>query len=137
VKLAATVLAALSLVGCATDNDGEGGAYLVGMRPAKPSLDDAKPILPQANAALTHLYNGGLAWDIRGGEGGTNDVLISAEDISVPFPIEGLCKVCDTGVIALRDPRNPSELTIVDELGNQFCKIWVTPGGEIETTDCR
>ncbi len=136
-KLAATVLAALSLVGCATDNDGEGGAYLVGMRPAKPSLDDAKPILPEANAALTHLYNGGLNWDIRGVNGGTEDSLISAEEISVPFPIAGLCKVCDTGVIALRDPRNPLELQIIDELGNQFCKIWVDADGNIETTDCR
>ena len=135
-KLAATVLAALSLIGCATDNDGEGGAYLVGMRPAKPSIDDAKPVLPEANAALTHIYNGGLIWDRGVGDGVyTGDV--SAEEISVPFPISGLCKVCDSGVIALRDPRNPLELTILDELGNQFCKIWVDRDGNIETTDCR
>ena len=136
-KLAATVLAALSLIGCATDNDGEGGAYLVGMRPAKPSIDDSKPALPQANAELTHLYNGGLAWDIHGVGGNMDGVTVSAEEISVPFPIEGLCKVCDTGVIALRDPRNPFELQIIDELGNQFCKIWLDSDGNIETTDCR
>jgi hypothetical protein len=135
VKLAATVLAALSLIGCATDNDGEGGAYLVGMRPAKPSLDDSKPILPEANAALTHNYNGGLNWDDRGINGGTGDATLSAEDITLPFPIAGLCKVCN--VVALRDPRNPYEMTILDEVGNQYCKVWLDSDGHIETTDCR
>ena len=48
-KLATGALAALSVsmvVGCATDNDGEGGGHLLGLRPAKPSLDDTKPPVP-------------------------------------------------------------------------------------------
>lgn len=139
-KLAAAALAALSLsmvVGCATDNDGEGGAHLLGLRPAKPSLDDTKPPVPGVNNALNHYFNGGLYMDIRGVNDGDTEETISAESISVPFPIEGLCEICDDGVIALRNPRDPSELSIIDDVGNLFCKIWVDSDGHIETTDCR
>ena len=137
-KLALAALSLSLVVGCATDNDGEGGGHQVGLRPAKPSLDDTKAPTPQANDALNHYFNGGLSMDLRGANtDGDNNDMISAEHINVPFPIEGLCEICDEGVIALRNPRNPGELQIIDDVGNLFCKIWVDDRGHIETTDCR
>jgi hypothetical protein len=139
VKLVTALVATLAFVGfagCADDNDGEGGAYVDGLRPAKPSLDDQKAPTPQLNPAIEHILNGGVGV-IRGGMQRTPDGgEISAEEIKTPFPIDGLCHSCD--VIALRDMRKPSELNITDHFGHFFCRIWVDPETtQIESTDCR
>jgi len=130
------LLVALSLVGCATDNDGEGGGYLAGLRPAKPSLDDQKSPVIGLNPAIEHVLTGGLAMKIHGGTSRTRDGgEISAETIQTPFPIDGLCHSCE--VVVLRDARNPGELNVIDDFGRFFCRIWITESGTIESTDCR
>lgn len=138
-KLALAALATLSLVGCATDNDGEGGAYLDGLRPAKPSLDDQKPPFATLNEDVAnYLINGGLAIDKAGRNGnGLETTNISVDEVSVPFPIDGLCQVCDKGVIALVDNRFPDELNIVDKFGKFFCTLWVDESGRIVSDNCR
>ena len=142
-KLAATataIVASLVLFGCATENDGEGGGHLSGMRPAKPSLDDPKPPFATLNPAIEHVLTGGLTVDIR--ENGAirlpGGAEISAENINVPFPIDGLCQVCDSGVIALKDSRFPDEFHIVDDFGQFFCTVWFDQKtGHIRQTNCR
>jgi hypothetical protein len=137
-KLALAGIAALSLVGCATENDGEGGAHMDGLRPAKPSLDDQKPPFATLNEDIAnYLINGGLAIDKAGGFKTGMDTNISVDEISVPFPIDGLCQVCEKGVIALVDNRFPDELNIVDKFGKFFCTLWVDESGRIVDDNCR
>lgn len=136
-KLVATttaLVAALSLFGCATDNDGEGGAHLAGLRPAKPSLDDPKSIGPALNPAIEHLLNGGLVRDLRGGNF-VADPEISAETIKPPFPIRGVCNVCE--VVVLHDRRVPGELNVLDEYGQYFCRFRVLDDGRVVDEGCR
>ena len=138
-KLALAGLAALSLVGCATENDGEGGAYMDGLRPAKPSLDDQKPPYATLNEDVAnYLINGGLTINKAGVVQATKDANISVDEVSVPFPIDGLCQVCDKGVIALVDNRFPDELNLVDRFGKFFCTMWVDQDtGRIVNDNCR
>ncbi len=136
-KLATTttaLIAALSLFGCATDNDGEGGGHLAGLRPAKPSADDPKSFGPAPSPAIEKILNGDMGFDIRGG-GFVADPEISAETIKSPFPIKGVCETCD--LVVLVDRRNPSELNVLDEYGRFFCRLWVSEDGHVESTDCR
>lgn len=138
-KLATAALAvSLSLFGCASDNDGEGGGYLDGLRPAKPSIDDTKPVAPGINPAVAFVLNGGLTHPIKEGavittpDGGE----VSAERINVPFPVEGLCIACE--VVVLRDARDPNELNLIDDHGHFFCRLWVdSTTGQLMSTDCR
>ena len=138
-KLVTAALAvSLALVGCASDNDGEGGGFVAGLRPAKPSLDDSKGPTVGINPAIQFILNGGLAMDIEKGssiltpDGGD----VSAEHINVPFPIENLCTHCDD-VLVLRDQRDPGELNVLDHTGHFFCRIWVEEDGHIVSSDCR
>lgn len=125
----------VSLIGCAGDNDGEGGAYLFGMRPAKPSLDDPKPPRIDINPAIQFLLTRGgpipLGESFPTPDGGE----VSAELITPPFPIEGLCPGCDA--VVLTDARDPGELNLVEPDGQFLCRIWIAEDGHIEMTDCR
>ncbi len=136
-KLLATttaLVAALSLVGCATDNDGEGGGYLTGLRPAKPSLDDQKAPVGTLNPVIAHVLDGGLVMDIDRGKGLSTDDQVSAETITTPFPIAGLCHACE--VVVLRDRSVPNELNLLDQYDQFFCHIWVDDAGRFSSTDC-
>jgi hypothetical protein len=134
VKLSAAALV-VSLIGCAGEQDGEGGAFMDGLRPAKPSLDDPGPPGVDINPAVGFVLSGGApieseltVWTPDGGQ-------VTAETIEVPFPIEGLCSACT--VIVLRDARNPAELNVVDIHGHFFCRLWTADDGHLVSTDCR
>lgn len=132
---ATALVAALSLVGCATDNDGEGGAVQFGLRPAKPSLDDQKPPIANLNPAIAKVLNGGLTMNLHGTDLNTPEDEVMAETIKSPFPIAGLCHSCD--IVVLTDRRVPGELNVLDGYGQFFCRIWVNADGQFESTDCR
>jgi hypothetical protein len=110
-----------------------------GLRPAKPSLDDQKPPFATLNPTIAqYLVNGGLFLDLKAGRNTSGlDTNISIDEVSVPFPIDGLCQVCDEGVIALGDNRFPDELHVVDKFGKFFCTLWVDDSGHIVDDNCR
>jgi hypothetical protein len=99
VTTATALVAALSLFGCATENDGEGGGFTAGLRPAKPSLEDITSSPAQPSGAIEQLLNG----TVRNPRGGDflADPEISSETLKPPFPIRGVCEICD--VVVLRD----------------------------------
>lgn len=133
--LPAVLAVSMSLIGCVADNDGEGGGFLEGLRPAKPSIDDPKAPVVEVNSAIQFVLHTGVPTKgdvIRTPDG----VEVSAEAIAVPFPIDGLCIACDD-VVVLRDARAPGELHVIDDVGNFFCRIWVADDGHLLTTDCR
>lgn len=138
VKLATTaLLASLALAGCATDNEGAGGGYLTGMRPAKPSIDDVdrQNGRPELNNAIVDRFNGELGvsfgFTVEDNSSLSN---VSTEVINVPFPIQDLCEACD--VVVLRDPFNPHELKVLDDAGRFFCSLWINDQGFLEMTNC-
>lgn len=138
-KLATAALAlSVSLFGCATDNDGEGGASQEGLRPAKPSIDDVRASGSLGiNPAINFIIRGGLSMDIEKGgavltpDGGE----VSAEHINVGFPIENLCVHCDD-VLVLREARDPNDLHVIDSNGQFLCHIWTAPDGHIVSSNC-
>lgn len=134
--LATAALAALALAGCATENDGEGGGHAVGLRPAKPSIDDVNSIysVTITSPVAIHFANTGTIPDING-DLQVDKNGIAGEVVTVPFPIEGICRGCNT--IAIRSPENPNHLAIFDELGRFFCHIWLDKNGHIEMTNCQ
>ena len=141
-KLAAAALAAVSLMGCATENDGEGGAFLAGMRPAKPqSIDDVvRPIAVANTEAIEQLINGGLsAGDVRWVVDTAGGDLSSTDFLKPPFPINDICQMCSADSLLIRPQRyvNPNDLMVLDVGNKFFCRIWVTDSGHIETTDCQ
>lgn len=128
------LVAALSMFGCATDNDGEGGGHLAGLRPAKPSIDDPKSVGPTPSPAIEKILNGDMGFDVRGGDF-LADPEISAETIKSPFPIKGICETCD--LVVLKDRRVPGELNVLDQYGRFFCTLWVGDDGHVNSTNCR
>jgi hypothetical protein len=132
VTTATALVAALSLFGCATENDGEGGGFTAGLRPAKPSLEDITSSPAQPSGAIEQLLNG----TVRNPRGSDflADPEISSETLKPPFPIRGVCEICD--VVVLRDTRKPGEFTVVDDDGGYFCRYWVD-NGQITDNGCR
>lgn len=127
-KLVATttaLIAALSLFGCATENDGEGGGHLAGLRPAKPSIEDSTFFAPTLSPAIEKLLNGVIT--TPRGVDFVSDPEISAETIKPPFSITGICKVCS--IVVLEDRRFPGELHVIDEDGNYFCRFKTVKDG--------
>jgi hypothetical protein len=136
VKLTITALvASLALVGCVGENDGSGGAHLEGLRPAKPSLDDPKLPTPTLTPGVSFLVQDGLVLGINGEVNQSGMENLSAETISQPFPIDGICTGCD--LVVIRDARNANDLLVIDELGKFLCHIWVDDNGAVESTSCR
>lgn len=135
VTIATALVAALSLFGCATENDGEGGASLAGLRPAKPSADDPKSVGPALNPAIEAILNGAINQIPRGGNW-VADPEISAETITKPFAMKDVCDSCDL-IVVLRDARNPGELNVLDEYGHFSCRIWLDDNNQVERSDCK
>jgi hypothetical protein len=142
VKLATTLaatfaLVVISLTGCATDNDGEGGAYLAGMRPAKPSIDDPTGTgLPQPPVGQTEtIQQKGMIHlpDIAEG--------LYAETIKPWFEVRNLCENCEVTLVTVPTADKTAndgigEISVVSDGGDQLCKIYLDQNGNLNTTDC-
>lgn len=131
--LAATIcLAALSLTGCATDEETMGGAHLNGLRPAKPALDDGSG--PPPNPEISGMQKRGM---INLEDLGVDGAY--AETINPDFPINGVvCDNCEVTLIRL-PPRNQSEvgkILVVSDGGEKLCTIFLDPEGGLDSSDC-
>jgi len=135
VKLA--ILATVTLLGCAAENDGEGGAAMEGLEPAKLAPDNPNGLLANnvdPGPGIDHVLEA-RAPVVGQDDLSTIDDNVTIERLTVPFPIEGLCTACDVDV--LRDLRNPGTLRVLDDRGQIFCRIWVGETGRLLSTDCR
>lgn len=135
--LAATLcIAALSVTGCATDDESNMGGFLGGMRPAKPSLDT----LPSAQRPeATDIQKTGIidtSDNLRAS--GFRATIISDGDYPLPNEVCGGCEVTlvtvdqnevDTGGIG--------EIDVMSDGGDRLCKIYLNQDGSLDTTTCQ
>jgi len=138
VKLAATataLVAALSLfAGCATDNDGEGGQFAAGLRPAKPSADDViKNPFPNVKDGAQQVIVTTIPDDGFDDTDSLNNSNLVAETIQSPIRFANV-NIGDA-LDVLIDHRNPTELHVVDGGGHLICRIWVDKG-HLQMSDC-
>jgi hypothetical protein len=139
VKLTATataLVAALSIfAGCATDNDGEGGAYTAGLRPAKPNADDFHSTQPPAPApAIDQLDQSIIPTSGAGSLDSLDNTELVAETIASPVKWGNI----DYGdaIDVLVNPRDPFHLHVLDDHGSGIaCSIWVEDG-RVQWTNC-
>lgn len=139
-KLLATTfcLAALSVTGCATDDETNMGGYLAGMRPAKPALDNGEgdPPVPQNTGDK----------EARGMVQFNEDFVpdgVTATDVKPDIPLpENICENCDLIYITIppnsgiRDASEFGEIRVVSDGGDQLCRIFMNQDGSPGTVDC-
>jgi hypothetical protein len=136
---AATLLfAALSVTGCATDDESNMGGYLAGMRPAKPSLDTT------GSAQNPDVSGNGFQ---KIGTIDTSDNLrasgFHAEIISdgdYPLPNE-VCGGCEVTLVTVEQGKSETgaigEIDVMSDGGDRLCKIYLNEDGNLDTTNCQ
>jgi hypothetical protein len=136
VKLLATFcLAALSLTGCATDDETNMGGYLSGMRPAKPSLDDGSgtPPRPAVDEDMQKAGNMRIHQDLRG-------IDVVATTVAPWFPLpDNVCGDNCTVVLIPVPEATGSEVGRIDvysDGGDKLCSIYQTSDNSYDTKDC-
>jgi hypothetical protein len=137
--LAATLcIAALSITGCATDDESNMGGYLAGMRPAKPSLDTATTSLNPdvSNNGFQKVGTIDTSDNLR-------DTGLRAEIISdgqYPLPNE-VCGGCEVTLITVDQGKSDTggigEIDVLSDGGNRLCKIYLNSDGSLDTTNCQ
>ncbi len=131
-------LAALSVTGCATDDETNMGGYLGGMRPAKPSLDTTSNALHPdvSNEGFQKVGMIDTSDDLRAS--GYRATVISDGDYPLPNEVCGGCEVTlvtvdqggvDTGAIG--------EIDVMSDGGDRLCKIYLNQDGSLDTTTCQ
>lgn len=136
-KLVATTLciAALSLTGCATDDETNGGGFLEGLRPAKPSPqlpEDKEPLEPQIEESMYPVGPGLKILE----DFWTNDVLVETIKPFDGLPAEFTCDGCE--VTLFRAPPSNSEvgkITVVSDGAHLRCTIYISDDGTF--SNCR
>jgi hypothetical protein len=137
--LAATLcIAALSVTGCATDDETNMGGYLGGMRPAKPSLDTTSSAQHPdvSNEGFQKVGTIDTSDNLRAS--GFRATIISDGDYPLPNEVCGGCEVTlvtvdqndvDTGGIG--------EIDVMSDGGNRLCKIYLNQDGSLDSTTCQ
>jgi hypothetical protein len=135
--LAATLcIAALSLTGCATDDETNMGGYLGGMRPAKPSLDTTPSAQHPDFHDLQKVGTIDTSDNLRASSY-QSATIISDGDYPLPNEVCGGCEV--TLVTVTQDKADSSgigEIDVLSDGGNRLCKIYLNEDGSLDTTTC-
>jgi hypothetical protein len=137
--LAATLcIAALSVTGCATDDDSNMGGYLAGLRPAKPSLDTSNTATTPDVSGNGFQKIGTIDTSDNLRESGFRATIINDGDYPLPNEVCGGCEVTlvtidqgksDTGAIG--------EIDVMSDGGDRLCKIYLNQDGSLDTTACQ
>jgi len=125
---------AVSLLGCADQPTTTGGDNLVGIRPAKPSIDNPTGEETPANPKIFEGMQSKVEYRFHnvGGD-------VFAESITTETPIPGVCDSDPCEVIAIHyvntDHNGLENVDMISSEGQQICKLQLNQG-EIVSSDC-
>ena len=135
---AALCLAALSITGCATEDDvNEGGFSAV--RPSKPSLDTSSTALHPDADRLQKLGMIDTSDNLRA-SGFQGAIVMS--DGEWPLP-NNVCDGCEVTLVTVgidndkADSGAVGQLDVMSDGGNRLCKIYLNGDGSLDTTNCQ
>jgi len=135
--LAATLcIAALTVTGCATDDESNMGGFLGGMRPAKPSLETTPSAQHPDFNTLQKVGTIDTSDNLRA-SGYMSATVISDGDYPLPNEVCGGCEV--TLVTVNQDKADSAgigEIDVLSDGGNRLCKIYLNQDGSLDTTTC-
>lgn len=134
---AALCLAALSVTGCATDDNVDTGGFSA-VRPAKPSLDTT-PTAQHPN--YTDLQKVGTidTSDNLRASGFEGAIVISDGDYPLP---NNVCEGCEVTLVTVpvdkgTDSGTVGQFDVMSDGGNRLCKIYLNGDGSLDTTNCQ
>jgi hypothetical protein len=137
--LAATLcLAALTVTGCATDDDTNMGGYLAGLRPAKPSLDTSNTSTTPDVSGNGFQKIGTIDTSDNLRATGYHATIISDGDYPLP---NNVCDGCEVTLVTVDqgglDTGSVGEIDVMSDGGNRLCKIYLNSDGSLDTTNCQ
>ena len=125
-------VAALALTGC-VDETSTGGAYLNGMRPAKPSLDNPDNSPLPANPEIFEGMNKRASIKMPDLADG-----VYAESMKPPVPMEGVCDDCEVIAFHIEDDISGlEEIRVFSDGGEYLCRIQLNDEGQVTVDDCK
>jgi hypothetical protein len=133
---AALCLAALSITGCATNDDANEGGYSA-VRPSKPSLDTSSTAQHPDFDRLQKIGMIDTSDNLRA-SGFQGAVVMS--DGEWPLP-NNVCDGCEVTLVTVdqdkvEDP-GIGEIDVMSDGGNRLCKIYLNGDGSLDTTNCQ
>ncbi len=137
--IAATLcLAALSVTGCATDDDVNEGGYSA-VRPSKPSLDTSSAAQHPDFDRLQKLGMIDTSDNLRA-SGFQGAIVMS--DGEWPLP-NNVCDGCEVTLVTVGIDNDKADsgaigaLDVMSDGGNRLCKIYLNGDGSLDTTNCQ
>jgi hypothetical protein len=133
---AALCLAALSITGCATEDDvNEGGFSAV--RPSKPSLDTSSTALHPNFEKIQQLGMIKIGNDLRAS---SFQGAVVMSDGQWPLP-NNVCDGCEVTLVTIEQEKveDPGigEIEVMSDGGDRLCKIYLNGDGSLDTTNCQ